>query len=643
MTTRRAPGAWSDRMDGSAAPDAQVRASLKSAKALVGQGRHAEAFALLRSEIAPETDFVLQARAASILASIPAGALGLRPLRLAVLASSTVDHLVQILRFWLAVAGIEVDTYIAPYDNVDQTVLDPASPLYAFNPQIVWLFTTHRDVNLEVAPGASQVQVQAVAGDEVARRAMLWTVLGERLGCLRLQNNADLPADDPFGHMAGAVPWGRRCVLRQYNSMLTAAAPAGVVVFDLEHVAALWGGNRWIDPRHWFHSKHAFSINATGFVASRAASLIGASLGLAKKCLVLDLDNTLWGGVIGDDGLAGIALGAGAAGEAFTAFQRHVKALGQRGIVLAVCSKNDPETARRPFIEHPDMVLRLQDIAVFRAAWTDKASGIRDIATTLGLGLDAVVFVDDNPVERDLVRQHLPSVQVLEMPDDPALFVETLARAGCFESTVFSAEDRVRGIAYASNVQREALRGESVDLAGYLRSLRMEAKVGDGSDMNLPRIAQLINKSNQFHLTGRRVLEPELLALRDRADHRIVCFRLTDRFGDNGLISALILRRAGEALHIDVWVMSCRVLGRSMEEFIANEVLRVACEWQCRGIVGYYVASARNMLVAGLYERLGFEPTRDGNWWFAADGSRPAWATQIRGSVDRIPVAEPQQ
>ena len=607
---------------------------MKAAKALVAEGRYREALASLRGAVRDDSDFVSQARAAKVFASIPPGALGLRTLRVALLASSTVDHLADVLRLWLAFRGIEATIHIAPYDTVEQTVLDTSSALYAFDPQLVWIFSTARDVDVAVEPGADAATIDACIQREVDRRATLWRQLASRLDCPVLQNNADIPADDAFGHMAGAMPWGRRTMLRRYNAALVAAAPPGVIVFDLDYIASSWGTARWNDARMWFHSKHAFSLDAAGMVASRAASLVAGLVGLAKKCLVLDLDDTLWGGVVGDDGVAGIRIGNGADGEAFAAFQRYVRSLKDRGIVLAVCSKNELAAARAPFEQLADMALALDDIAVFRANWEDKATNIRAIAATLGLGLDSIVFVDDNPVERDLVRTHLPEVEVLEMPEDPALFVETLARSGYFEAAMFSEEDRARAAAYAANAQRAQARESVVDMASYLRGLDMKAHVRAADEVTLPRIAQLIGKSNQFHLTGVRPLEPELRALRESPDHRVLGFRLADRFGDNGLISACALRRADDAVHIDIWVMSCRVLGRTMEEFVANEILRVAHEWHCRTIVGRYVPSPKNTLVAGLYPRLGFQQDADGMWRLHMGGEVPRWETHIVHSTN---------
>lgn len=602
---------------------------LKAARALAAAGRHAEALAQVRACLSPDDPLDIQSRAAAVVRRAPPGSLGLRPLRLAMLGASTVDHLAEVLRLWLALSGIEAEIHVAPFDTAEQSVLDANGPLQAFRPQVVWFFATGRDLALDAPPGATESAVSAAVNEAVEARAALCALAVERLGCTVLQNNADLPADDPFGHLSGAAGWGRRTLLRQYNARLAVSLPPGALLFDLDHVASAWGLTRWVDPRLWFHSKHAFAPDASGHVAAHAARVIAAHHGLARKCLVLDLDNTLWGGVIGDDGLAGIVLGQGAEGEAFVAFQRYVRALRARGVVLAVCSKNDRETALEPFRRHPDMALRESDIAVFHASWDDKATGLRAIAEALSLSTDALVFVDDNPVERALVRENLPDVAVVEMPDDPALFVPALARGGYFEATVFSSEDGQRANDYAANARRAEARAAAVDMAAFLTGLRLRGAVSAPDDIALPRMAQLINKSNQFHLTGVRLSEAELRALRDREDHRLLSFRLADRFGDNGLVSAVVLRRAGGEAHVDVWVMSCRVLGRSMEAFVVHAIQAAALEWGCAEIVGRYVASPRNGLVADLYARLGFAPGEGGTWRAPVAGEASRWPTWV--------------
>ena len=320
-----------------------------------------------------------------------------------------------------------------------------------------------------------------------------------------------------------------------------------IILFDLDHVASVWGRRRWEDARYWFHSRHAFALDATGTVAHAAARLIAGTRGLAKKCLVLDLDNTLWGGVIGDDGLAGIELGHGEAGEAFVALQRYVKALKDRGVILAVCSKNDHETAASVFRDHPDSVLRLEDFAVFTANWRNKADNIREIAATLNIGLDSLVFADDNPMERDIVRRHLPEVEVIDLPGDPSEFVAAISRPRWFETATFSAEDRERGRYYSENVKRTVFRSDFVDLDSYLRGLDMRGVVGGLDPFHRPRMAQLINKSNQFHLTGTRYSEADLATLAAMPGCTVRHLRLTDRFGDNGLIACLVLRASRSA------------------------------------------------------------------------------------------------
>jgi FkbH-like protein len=613
---------------------ASFKAALARVRTTAEAGDHRAAFADLRTAVTPEADFVDQARAARLIATFDMASVGLRRLRIALVAGSTLDHFAPVLRLWLADAGFDAEIMITPFDTAVQSVLDPASALHQWKPDIVWLFATHRDLELEPGPDASQEAIAESVGGAIAARETLWSNLRDRIGCLVVDNIADIPTDDPFGNLAGSAPWGRRTLIRQYNVELAAAAPSGVVLFDLDHIASLWGKRRWEDARYWYHSRHAFALDASGMVAHAAARLLAGARGLAKKCLVLDLDNTLWGGVIGDDGLAGIQLGSGASGEAFVAFQAFVKSLKERGVILAACSKNDPETAASVFRDHPDSVLRLDDFAVFIANWDNKADNIRDIATRLNIGLDALVFVDDNPLERDIVRRHLPDVAVVDLPEDPSGFIAALARGAWFEAVAFSSEDRERSRYYADNAKRAAVRASFVDMDAYLAGLEMTAVVDDADPFHLPRMAQLIGKSNQFHLTGTRYSEADLLSISSRPAWHVRRVHLADRFGDNGLIACLVLHAANGTLHIDTWVMSCRVLGRTVEEFIACKLQEIARQNGCNRLSGRYVRSPKNNLVAGLYARLGFVPamecTTATDWIYEIADARPAWKTWVR-------------
>jgi FkbH-like protein len=345
------------------------------------------------------------------------------------------------------------------------------------------------------------------------------------------------------------------------------------------------------------------------------ARVIGAQRGLSKKCLVLDLDNTLWGGVVGDDGPEGIVLGEGsAAGEAYLAVQRYAKQLRDRGVVLAVCSKNDPSIAETTFREHPEMLLRPSDIAVFMANWDDKASNLPKIAERLNLGIDSLVFMDDNPAERARVREGLPMVAVPELPDDAAQYVRCLADAGYFESIAFTADDAQRAQQYTENASREALRASAQNLEAFLDGLRMKVVFGPFQSVDLQRVTQLINKTNQFNLTTKRYTQHEISEFASAQDGLTLQFRLLDRFGDNGLVSAMILRPVAEepdVLEVDTWVMSCRVFARQLELEAMNIVVEESRRRGIRALRARYVPTARNSVVKDLYATLGFLQIED--------------------------------
>ena len=343
-----------------------------------------------------------------------------------------------------------------------------------------------------------------------------------------------------------------------------------------------------------------------------AASLLAAQMGLSKKCLVLDLDNTCWGGVIGDDGLGGIRLGQGdAEGEAFVAFQQYAKALKQRGVLLAVCSKNEEHIAKEVFEKHTEMVLRLDDISCFMANWTDKAANLREIARRLNIGLNSLVFIDDNPAERGLVRQLTPEVAVPELPEDPAGYIAAIEPYRYFQTLAIGKEDLQRAEYYRANSEREDALTGSANVEEYLRSLAMVARIGPITPMSLERSAQLINKSNQFNLTTRRRSAAEVSALVADSQWLTRTVSLADRFGDNGLISVLLAKVEGDSLVIDTWLMSCRVLKRGVETLLNNNICRWAAERGLRRICGDYIVTAKNDLVREHYAGLGYAKIAD--------------------------------
>ncbi len=569
-------------------------------KKWVSQGACDAALTLCRSAAHPSDDFTTLNRLARELAKLP-----FTPtFKIALVGSSTLDHFVGPLTFWLRLHGISPDFFLAPYDTVEPSLLDSKSDLYAFQPDLIWVFTNYRDVRLDRTTSESQDPVEA----SLERVNALCTAIQKQTSAHLMINNADIPVERDLGNLEGNHPYGRLHALRRYNLSLPEHLPTGTVIFDLEHHSAVFGKARWHDAPYWLHSKHAFSMDAYSSVAAQASAIISSLRGSACKVLVLDLDNTLWGGVVADEGVAGIQLGEGTPeGEAFLAFQRYIKRLKTRGILLAVCSKNDDAIAREPFRQHPEMLLTEDDISVFVANWENKASNIQDIAETLNLSLSSFVFVDDNPAERKLVAEALPAVHVVDLPEDSALYVAALDTCGYFETTRVTKEDRDRNGMYASNIRRQEFKKETVDLDSYLRSLTMEALAAPINDLSLPRCAQLINKSNQFHLTTTRFSDTELTELLEQPDIIGRSYRLRDCFGDNGLISSVILRITASTATVQTWVMSCRVLSRGMEDFIHADICACARDHDCTTLEGLYIPTQRNNMVKDLYSRLGHQ------------------------------------
>ncbi len=393
----------------------------------------------------------------------------------------------------------------------------------------------------------------------------------------------------------------------------------------------------------WLQAKQEIAPPMAPAYGDLLARILAAQRGLSKKCLVLDLDNTLWGGVIGDDGVNGIALGEGSApGEAHAGLQRYARRLRDRGIILAVCSKNDHAIAEAAIQGHPEMVLRMEDFAAFRANWEDKATNLLAIAAQLNLTADSLVFVDDNPAERARIRAALPMVAVPELPDDVADYVRCIAEAGYFEAVGFTYEDRHRASQYGSNTAREMFRVAVPHLEEFLRELEMTVTFGPFAPADLARVTQLINKTNQFNTTGRRHTAEEVTAFAARAADATLQFRLSDRFGDNGLVSVMILRGdpdIRQVLEIDTWVMSCRVFGRQLEHEAMNIAVETARSRGARRLVADFVPTAKNAVIGELYAQLGFTAVsppgaagRASRWELALDAYVPQTTRITRGS-----------
>ena len=517
--------------------------------------------------------------------------------RLALLGSSTLSHLAAGIRVGALRRDLRVTVHEGAYGQSDREVDGEA--LRALRPDTVLLAL---DADALLGPAGD-------VGAALDRLKSLWARARAAHGCTVIQQTL-LPAAIPLmGGNEHRMPGSLAARTARLNAGLRdAAVEEGVDLLALDDAVARHGLDAWHDPALWLRARQAVTPAAAPLYGDLVARLLGARLGRSAKALVLDLDDTLWGGTVGEEGLAGLIVGQGsAAGESFLALQAHARDLARRGIVLAVCSKNDPEVARRPFREHPDMLLRLSDFGAFAANWDDKATNLRRIAAELRLGLDSLVFVDDNPFERALVREHLPMVAVPEVPDEPALVARCLADAGYFEAVALTAEDRGRAQAYARDrARRDEAGGGTTDLAGTLAGLGMRLAWRSFDAVGLPRIVQLVNKTNQFNLTTRRLREAEAAALIDDPAVLTLQLRLADRLAEHGMIAVAIGRLVGRDLVIGTWLMSCRVLGRRVEEGILAILAAQAAGRGARRLVGLYRASGRNGMVADLYPRLGF-------------------------------------
>jgi FkbH-like protein len=534
------------------------------------------------------------------------------PVRLAVLGSSTSTHLLPAIRVAGIRRGLWIDTYETDYGQYWQELADAGSALHAFQPNMVLLALDATHLAAGVHAGLGPEDADAAFAQTCGRLTQCWQLAREAFKCPVIQQTA-LPVHPPLlGGNEHRLAGSRAHFISRLNAALRPMADAeGVDLLALDDRAALDGLRAWHDAGLWHRSKQEVTLTAAPMYGELVARIIAARRGLSKKCLVLDLDNTLWGGVIGDDGMDGIVLGQGSPlGEAFIALQDYAREQARRGVILAVCSKNDEANAVEPFEHHPDMLLKRMDIASFMANWQDKATNLRAIAHSLSIGLDAMVFVDDNPAERALIRQELPEVSVPEIPEDPAWVVPCLTDAGYFEGLTVTREDRERSGQYQGNIKREILRGASTDMAGYLRGLEMRLLHRPFDRTGLQRTVQLINKTNQFNLTTRRYTEDDVLAVMNDPGCFGLQMRLLDTFGDNGIIAIVIGRMQPDAgdLLIDTWLMSCRVLGRQVEQAVMNLVAERAIGMGVRRLIGEYRPTKKNGIVLDHYVRLGFQP-----------------------------------
>jgi FkbH-like protein len=595
---------------------------LAQARNLTQCSRHREAALPLKRAIRLSSAFRTLTAAEKILRRLRAAdaVQSPRQCRLAMLGNATFDFALPVLKAVAFAGGIDLATLKGSYNQHVQEVLDGASELHEFAPEITVLALDWRWLALE-EPVTDPAAVIAQKLEEIEQ---IWNSIAANFHCHIIQHNFVVPELSAIGALSSRTSTGRANVIRRLNLALfeRSAMRSDVTVLDVDEIASLFGKRAWDDARMWIVAKQYPAPEAAGLLAAHMVALLRALLGISSKCLVLDLDNVLWGGIIGEDGLDGIRLGGSADGEAYVEFQKYVKSLRDRGVILAVCSKNNESDARLPFVDHPEMVLRLDDIAIFTANWSTKVENLHEIARRLNIGLDSMVFVDDNPVERDHVRRSIPEIEVPEMPSDPALYAETLHRELLFETLTITREDAARADSYKANFEREALQHSAPSLDQFLAGLQMQLELRPFDQTNLPRIVQLINKTNQFNLTTRRMTAEQVEAYAARSENFTQFIHLRDRFGNSGITGVLMGSPQGDALMIDLWLMSCRVLGRKVEEAMLSSAWNYSRTAGFKALLGRYAPSPKNGQVADLYERMGFtllEQSADGERTYRAE------------------------
>lgn len=533
---------------------------------------------------------------------------GLKDLRIAVLGGTTTNELVDFLEIFLLQDGFKPAFYQSEYGRYfEDAVLEPEL-VSAFKPDIVYLHTC--SVNLKHQPPASckEQEFRSYVDAEFDRFRTIWAALSGLPGCQIIQNNFEFPSSALLGNLDSVSPAGRTRFINELNRELAAEASRNprLIVQDLCAIAARVGARQWFDPERWFSYKLANSGEGTYEIAGSLASLVRAIYGRSRKVLVLDLDNTLWGGIIGDDGVNQIVIGRETAlGEAYTAFQEYCLSLRERGILLAVCSKNDEEIARQGF-SHPDSVLKLEHFSAFKANWEPKHENIGAIAEELSLGVDSFVFIDDNPAERAIVAAQIPGIAVPDIGSEVANFIPAIESGRYFEVISIGTEDLERARLYEENAARANLAPKFASYGEFLDYLEMTAEIAEFDAVHMERIAQLTNKSNQFNLTTRRFTRAELEAIAADPGYVGLYGRLSDRFGDNGLITVVLGRIEHRTLHMDLWLMSCRVLKRDMELAMLDALVERARSRNIDTVTGHYYPTAKNGMVAEHYERIGF-------------------------------------
>ncbi len=546
-------------------------------------------------------------------------------MKIAVLGNSSTQFLSLAIKGYAELEGIPVRVFDADYNQIDAQLIDTSSEVYGFGPDCILLYLSTEKIyeeflDLPIAERAG------FASRMMGRIEGWWNMIASNGHCRIIQPDLTEIEDNALGQYSLKVENSFIYQIRKLNFLLEERMTLRNDVYpvDLLSLQIRLGKHVYFDGSLYYNAKMDISLDALPYVAKAVIDVVKAMNGSIKKCVICDLDNTLWGGIIGDDGMGGIEIGELGRGHAFTDLQRYLKQLKECGIILAVCSKNNEDTAKEPFEKHEEMVLRLSDISVFVANWDDKASNIKLIQETLNIGMDSIVFLDDNPFERNLIRQMIPDIEVPELPEDPALYLEYLQEQNYFETVSFTGASSDRTAQYQAEFERKQAEKTFESIDDYLKSLEMKGGAKPFEEVRYARIAQLTQRSNQFNLRTVRYTEDEIARIASDDKYLTLYYTLEDKYGDHGLVSVVIMEKISDKeLFINTWLMSCRVLKRGMEEFIVNKIFETAKSGGFEKIKAEYIPTAKNKMVKDIYDTFGFTVTGEGKYEMNVDDYEP--------------------
>ena len=548
-----------------------------------------------------------------------------KAIRLAILGNCATQFLATAVKGYGQLEGAYIDVFDADYNQIDAQLLDASSETYEFKPDCILLYLS-TDKLYEEFLDKSLSDRACFADEMIGKLEGYWNMIASNVGCRILQMNFTEIQDNALGSFGSKTDSSFAYQIRKLNFLLEEkmAARNDVYPIDLLGIQLQLGQHAFYDASLYYNAKMTIAMDALPYVAKAVVDVIKAMNGQIKKCVICDLDNTLWGGVIGDDGMGGIEIGELGRGHAFTDLQRWLKQLKECGIILAICSKNNEDTAKEPFEKHEEMILRLSDISVFVANWDDKASNIKLIQETLNIGMDSIVFLDDNPFERNLVRQMVPEITVPELPEDPALYLGYLQELNLFETASFTGASSDRTAQYQAEYERKKLEQTFESIDDYLKSLEMVGEAKPFEPVRFARIAQLTQRSNQFNLRTIRYTEDEIEKIAADDHYLTLYYTLKDKFGDHGLVSVVILeKKTDKELFVDTWLMSCRVLKRGMEEYIINKMMETATAHGFEKISAEYIPTPKNKMVKDIYKTFGFTEVSEMQYEIAVKDYEP--------------------